>query len=100
MAEPTAEKPDPNVEAADKETLYWAVYRLLGAIHAARVDATPEQRSILHIIALTADHWGPQIPGMPRYEQAVKDARADDAHHEMTARGERLGIYLTGDEFF
>jgi hypothetical protein len=92
-----------NLKAADKPTLYWALYRLLDAVHAARYAATaddkPEQKAILHIIGITADHWGPLIPGMPSLEQAMREGRADDAHHERTALGERLRTYLTGDEF-
>lgn len=92
------------LDDTDKETLWWAHYRLLGAIHSARyaaaADKNRDQQAILHVIGFTADHWGPQLPGMPLYEAVAKDCAADDAHHSLTELGERMGVYLTGDEFF
>lgn len=90
--------------AADKETLWWALYRLLGAIrsarYAAKADKNKDQIGILHVIGYTSDHWGPKIPGMPLYKAVAKDCAADDAYHRLTELGERTGHYLTGDEFF
>lgn len=92
-----------NIAAADKETLWWAHYRLLSAVHSARyaakADENKDQVAILHIIGITADHWQPQIPGMPSYAAVAEDCRADDDHHELTYLGERMGVYITGDEF-
>jgi hypothetical protein len=91
------------IVGTDKETLWWAHYRLLNAVHAARyaadVDKNKDQQTILNVIGFTADHWQPQLPGMPSYEDVAKDCRADDDHHELTYLGERLGVYITGDEF-
>ena len=87
----------------DKETLWWAHYRLLNAVHAARyaadTDKNKDQQAVLHVIGFTADHWQPKLPGMPSYAEVAKECRADDDHHELTYLGERLGIYITGDEF-
>lgn len=90
------------IESADKTNLYWALYRLLEAVHCARYAAeTAPEKAILHIIGFTADAWVDRLPPeMPTLDRVQKECRADDAHHERTALGERLGVYLTGDEFF
>ncbi|MDE2426283.1 MAG: hypothetical protein KGO96_10305 [Elusimicrobia bacterium] len=93
---------DAAIEAADKANLYWALYRLLSAVHSARYAAeTDTERAILHVTGYTADAWVDRIPStMPTLESVSRECRADDAHHARTELGERLGIYLTGDEFF
>lgn len=93
------------IEKADKNTLWWALYRLLGALHSARACdphcvGQPEARGGLYSVAhMTADHWGPQIPGMPTIDGVAKEIAADDAYHERTFAAERMGLRVTGDEF-
>ena len=100
----TPEQTNANIDAADKRILYWALYRLLNAIHSARADdqnvSGPDRRGgMFNTVYFTADHWGPQIPGMPTADEILQQCRADDAHHERTYRAESMGLRVTGDEF-
>lgn len=96
------------IAKADKETLWWALYKVLSALHSARaVDpdclGRDESRGgIYSVVHFTADHWGPLIPGMPTLADlasVIADIEADDAYHELTYAAEKLGIRITGDEF-
>ena len=94
------------IAAADKVTMWWALYRLAGALHSARYEdpdcqKSPDKRGGLYnVVHFTADHWLPQIPGMPTAGEVARSCAADDAYHELTHLGERLGVRITGDEFF
>ncbi len=92
------------IEAADKETLWWALYKLLDAIGSARavdpnVSGADRRGGLFNIVYFTADHWGPQIPGMPDQEKIRREVAEDISHHERTFAAERLGLRVTGDEF-
>ncbi len=93
------------IEKADKETLWWAMFRLLGALHAARASdpackGKPDNRGGLYSVAhFIADHWGQQIPGMPDQNAVAREIADDEAYHELTYAAERLGLRITGDEF-
>lgn len=99
---------DALVESADKNTLWWALYRVLSALHCARaVDpdclGRDEARGGLYsVVHGAADHWGPLIPGIPTLADlpgVVAEIAADDAYHALTYAAEREGIRITGDEF-
>lgn len=92
------------IAAANPETMYWALYRLLDAIHSARCDdpnirGADRRGGLFNVVYLTADHWGPLVPGMPNSEEKRKEIAADVAHHETTYWAEARGLRLTGDEF-
>jgi len=92
------------ISAANPETMYWALYRLLQAIHSARVDDPnvrgPDRRGgLFNVVYFTADHWGPLVPGMPNAEEIRKEIAADVSHHELTYWAEERGLRITGDEF-
>lgn len=93
------------IEASDKETMWWALYKMSSALHAARYEdpdckRNPEKRGGLYsVVHYTADHWLPQIPGMPTAEAIAAGCAEDTAYHELTYAAERLGIRITGDEF-
>lgn len=93
------------IEASNPTTLWWALYRLLDAIHAARhndpsTNGEDKTGGPFNVVYFTANHWDKLIPGLPTFETVSAKCRADDAHHERTYLGERLGVRLTGDEFF
>lgn len=92
------------VAAANPETMYWALYRLLDAIYSARAEDPqvrgPDRRGgLFNIVYFTADHWGPLVPGMPNAEDIRKEIAADVAYHELTYWAESRGLRVTGDEF-
>lgn len=78
---------DALIEKADKKTLWWALFRLLNALGAARYQdpacqGQPDARGGLYNVAhFTADHWAPQIEGMPTAVDIARECRADDEYH-------------------
>lgn len=92
------------IAAANPETMYWALYKLLSAIHSARADDPnvrgPDRRGgLFNIVYFTADHWGHLVPGMPNSEEVRKEIEADTTYHETTYWAEARGLRITGDEF-
>ena len=93
------------IEKADKTTLWWGMFRLLSALHSARAcdpdcAGKPEDRGGLYTVAhMTADHWGPQIPGMPDFSEVAREIAEDEAYHNLTYAAESMGLRITGDEF-
>lgn len=93
---------------ADKETLWWALYKVLSALHCARavdpdcVGKAESRGGIYTVVHFAADHWGPLIPGMPTLDSlasVIADIAADEAYHELTYAAEKAGVRITGDEF-
>lgn len=75
-------------EAAMFETTYWGWLRLTSAyVHGHPYVARPEPGmtpiSALHVTDYTLNHWGPQIPGTPKLDDAavLDEAAADEAWH-------------------
>jgi len=92
------------IEASDKETLWWALYRMLQATHSARAcdpnTNGPDRRGgLFNIVYFVSDHWGPLVPGMPSFADVAKEIVEDISYHERTFAAERLGLRVTGDEF-
>lgn len=93
------------INASDKEQLWWALYRTLSALASARaVDPhckgqKNNRGGTYSVVHFTADHWAPQIPGMPDPNVVAREIAADDAYHEITYAAEARGQRVTGDEF-
>ncbi len=97
-------KIDKFIADADKEILWWALYRMSQALHSARYDdphcqGEDKRGGLYTVVHYTADHWLPQIPGMPSFEQVSRECAADHAYHELTFWAEARGLRITGDEF-
>ena len=93
------------IAKSDKETLWWAMYRLLGALHSARacdpdcIGKQDNRGGLYAVVHMTADHWGPQVPGMPNPAAVARSIAQDISYHELTFWAERNGLRITGDEF-
>lgn len=75
------------IEQTDKQTLWWAMFRLMNALQYARavdpacIGVEGARGGLYSVVHYTADHWGPLIPGMPTLEAARREVAADDAYH-------------------
>lgn len=87
-------------EAEMFETVYWGWLRVTSAyVHAHPYVAKPESPTMTPISALsvtdyTLNHWGPQIPGTPKLDDAavLEEAAADEAWHREEDRRMRREV--------
>ncbi len=97
------------IEKADKETLWWGMFKLLGALYSAR--ACDRSASGSQVQESGVAYTGPsrtwrRTIGESRYpacqedfSEVQREIAEDEAYHNMTYAAESMGLRITGDEF-